>query len=266
MAQNFEGAWPDIGQQIASSLTNVPTTAAPTPTVTAQNPFGAPVEAGSSRPPHHSPTTSGSSTRTSKNPYSEQWNFGVQQQLSQFIGLENGLRRLRVASHQRRRPIQHRSHTRSRRHASQGRSIPTAFRPFMTAASAMATTTPFRCNWTSAIPVASRYQIAYTWSKSQTEDDGWFGVGRAGGAGSLQPRSVPRVVLGPIFPMCSLLTVSMRSLSVGARDFPPATAFGDYILGNWQLNSIFTWRNGQSYTVYDSATSPTSETQQLRTR
>ncbi len=39
MAQNIEGAWPDIGQQIASSLTNTPTASQPTPNVNAQNPF-----------------------------------------------------------------------------------------------------------------------------------------------------------------------------------------------------------------------------------
>src|SRR5581483_10917599 len=40
MAQNIEGSWPDIGQQIAPSTTNYPTTTNPTPTVTAQSPFG----------------------------------------------------------------------------------------------------------------------------------------------------------------------------------------------------------------------------------
>src|SRR5260370_24196294 len=38
IAQNFEGSWPDIGQQIATNL-NQPTSQSPTPTVTGQNPF-----------------------------------------------------------------------------------------------------------------------------------------------------------------------------------------------------------------------------------
>lgn len=37
-AQNISGLWPDIGQQEAAGL-NAPTSASPTPTVTAQNPF-----------------------------------------------------------------------------------------------------------------------------------------------------------------------------------------------------------------------------------
>ena len=67
MAQNIEGAWPDIGQQIASSLTNVPTAAQPTPNVTAQNPFNA-SGSGLFPPPRRLPTTSGSMTHTLRIP------------------------------------------------------------------------------------------------------------------------------------------------------------------------------------------------------
>ena len=119
MAQNIEGSWPDIGQQIASSLTNVPTTAQPTPNVTAQNPFNA---SGSGLFPPATPFTNNQWFYDPhiKNPYSEQWNFGVQRQLNNSSGFESGLCRLGLASHQRRRPIQHRSHARSRRPAAKG--------------------------------------------------------------------------------------------------------------------------------------------------
>ena len=50
-AQAIEGAWPDIGQQIANNL-NYPTSTSATPTVNAEDPFGA-VPAASSRQPHH---------------------------------------------------------------------------------------------------------------------------------------------------------------------------------------------------------------------
>ena len=67
MAQNFEGSWPDIGQEIASSLTNVPTSTQRTPTVTSQDPFAA-GGSGLFPPPHHSAAISGSSTRISRMP------------------------------------------------------------------------------------------------------------------------------------------------------------------------------------------------------
>ena len=37
------------------------------------------------------------------------------------------------------------------------------------------------------------------------------------------------------------------------RRFSTGNKFGDYILGNWQLNNIFTGRSGQNQTVVDSA-------------
>ena len=44
------------------------------------------------------------------------------------------------------------------------------------------------------------------------------------------------------------------SIPIGkGKRFSTGNRFADYALGNWQLNSIFTWRNGQDYTVTDSA-------------
>ena len=115
MAQNFEGSWPDIGQQIASTTTNVPTSTQLTPNVTcagsicrraagglfpAATPFG-------SQKWFFDPNI--------KNAYSEQWNFGVQRQLSGSTGLESGLRGVHYASRQRWRPLRHRAHAGSRR-------------------------------------------------------------------------------------------------------------------------------------------------------
>jgi hypothetical protein len=87
MAQNFEGAWPDIGQQILASTANVPTTGQPTPVITAQDPFGG--GGGGGLFPPATPFTNNQwfFDPHIKNPYSEQWNFGVQQQLSPSLAL-----------------------------------------------------------------------------------------------------------------------------------------------------------------------------------
>jgi hypothetical protein len=79
IAQNIAGLWPDTGQQQAVNL-NVPKTSSPTPTVTSQDPFAG---AGNSFFP--APTPFGQVgfmyDPNLKNPYSEQWNLGVQQAL-----------------------------------------------------------------------------------------------------------------------------------------------------------------------------------------
>jgi hypothetical protein len=80
IAQNYVGQWPDVAQNILPNL-NVPSATAPTPSVTGQNPFGA---GASFLPP---PTPFGTNTYfmdpAIRNPYSEQWNLGVQHQFGQ---------------------------------------------------------------------------------------------------------------------------------------------------------------------------------------
>ena len=79
-AQNIAGLWPDTGQQQAVNL-NVPKTSSATPTVTSQNPFAS---VGNSFFPAPTPFTQVGFEYDPnlKNPYSEQWNFGVQQIIS----------------------------------------------------------------------------------------------------------------------------------------------------------------------------------------
>ena len=37
------------------------------------------------------------------------------------------------------------------------------------------------------------------------------------------------------------------------KRFSTGNRVADYILGNWQINSVFTWRNGQPFNVSDSS-------------
>ncbi len=87
MVQNAEGSWPDIGNPDLPQV-NVPSTASPTPTVTSQNPFGGTPGGGLS--PAATPFTDNDwfFDPNYKNAYSEQWNFGVQQQLSNSLSLK----------------------------------------------------------------------------------------------------------------------------------------------------------------------------------
>jgi hypothetical protein len=249
MAQNFEGSWPDIGQEIAGSLTNVPTDAQLDPTVTAQNPFAA---SGNALFPPATPFGSNQwyFDPHIKNPYSEQWNFGVQRQLGSSLalrvdyvgstthranvgGLYNTALTPGPGSAQARAPYPY--------------SIPTFYDHSVGTGSYNALQVQLDKRYTSGFS----YQIAYTWAKSLTVDDGWFGIE---GQVPQNPYN-PQASLGPSSTNIPNLFVAngLYEIPVGAgKRFSTGNHVWDYVLGNWQLNEIFTWRNGQNFTVLDS--------------
>ena len=96
------------------------------------------------------------------------------------------------------------------------------------------------------------FQVAYTWSESFTADDGWFNsegltvqdAYHPGASTGYAGTNVPQV----------LAINTLYDIPVGpGRRFSTGNRFGDYILGNWQLNNIFNARSGQNQTVVDSA-------------
>jgi hypothetical protein len=94
--------------------------------------------------------------------------------------------------------------------------------------------------------------VAYTWAKSLTVDDGWFGIE---GQVPQNPYD-PQASRGPSATNIPNLFVAngLYAIPVGpGQRFSTGNRISDYILGNWQINSIFTWRNGQNFTVVDSA-------------
>ena len=251
MAQNFEGAWPDIGQQILASTANQPTTAAPTPTINAQDPFGG--AGGGGLFPPATPFTNNQwfFDPHIKNPYSEQYNFGVQQQLSPSLALRmdyvgSSSHRTNVGGEYNTALTPGPGDTQPR--ALYPYSVPTFYDRSVGNGNYNALQVQLDKRYTNGFT----YQIAYTWSKSQTEDDGWFGVeGQVvqnpydpGASRGLAGTNIPHVFTAN----------GLYALPIGkGKSFSTGNRIGDYILGNWQLNSIFTWRNGQNYTVYDSA-------------
>ena len=253
MAQNFEGSWPDIGQEIAGSLTNIPTSTQLTPNVTAQNPF-----AGTGNALFPPATPFGSNQwyfdPHIKNPYSKQWNFGVQRQLGSSLalrmdyvgstthranvgGLYNTALTPGPGDTQPREPYPY--------------SIPTFYDHSVGTGSYNALQVQLDKRYTSGFS----YQIAYTWAKSLTVDDGWFGIE---GQVPQNPYD-PQASRGPSSTNIPNLFVAngLYSVPVGpGQRFSTGNRMVDYVLGNWQLNEIFTWRNGQNFTVlydYDQA-------------
>jgi hypothetical protein len=248
MAQNFEGSWPDIGQEIASSLTNVPTTTQLTPTVTAQDPFAG----GSGLFPPATPFGSNQwfFDPNIKNAYSEQWNFGVQRQLSGSLALRadyvgSGTHRANVGGLYNTALTPGPGDVQPR--APYPYSIPTFYDRSVGTGSYNALQLQLDKRYTSGFS----YQIAYTWAKSLTIDDGWFGIE---GQVPQDPYN-PKASRGPSATNIPNLFVAngLYEVPVGpGKRFSTGNRFGDYVLGNWQISPVFTWRDGQDFTVVDS--------------
>ena len=249
MAQNIEGSWPDIGQQIAPSTTNYPTTANPTPTVTAQNPFGT---GASSLFPPATPFTSNQWFYDPhiKNPYSEQWNFGVQRQLGNSLALRvdyvgSGSHRTNVGGQYNTALTPGPGDTQPR--ALYPYSIPTFYDRSIGTASYNALQVQLDKRYSSGFS----YQVAYTWSKAFSEDDGWFGVEGQTVQDPYHPKA-SRGLSGTNIPNVFSAN-ALYDVPVGAgKRFSTGNKVLDYVAGNWQWNNIFTWRDGQAFTVTDS--------------
>jgi hypothetical protein len=250
MAQNFEGSWPDIGQEIASSLTNVPTTTQLTPTVTSQDPFAA---GGSGLFPPATPFGSNQwfFDPNIKNAYSEQWNFGVQRQLSGSLALRMDY----VGSSTHRANVGGLYNTALtpgpgdiQPRAPYPYSIPTFYDRSVGTGSYNALQVQLDKRYTNGFS----YQVAYTWAKSLTIDDGWFGIE---GQVPQDPYN-PKASRGPSATNIPNLFVAngLYTVPVGpGKRFSTGNRLADYVLGNWQISPVFTWRDGQDFTVVDSA-------------
>jgi hypothetical protein len=242
MAQNIEGAWPDIGQQIANNL-NGP---AGPPTVTAQNPFAT---SGAFPAPTPFNQVQWFYDPHIKNAYSQQWNFGIERELNasttvdlNYVG--SGSRRTNVGGYYNtdltpgltedaaRRPFPYIS--------------PTFYDRSIGSASYNALQFEMKKRYTRGLG----YQVAYTYSKSIDEgSSGWFGVE---GQSLTDPYNI-KSSRGPsgydLTHTLSFNAVYEIPVGKGKRFSTKSTAL-DYVVGNWQVNNIFSVRSGTPYNVY----------------
>jgi hypothetical protein len=246
MAQNIEGAWPDIGQLIANNL-NQPSTASATPTTTAQDPF-----AGGGGGLFPAPTPFNQVQwfydPHIKNPYSMQWNFGVQRELNSsttvdvnFVG--SGSRRLNVGGYY-------------NTALTPGPGDPQARAPFPYIAPTFydrsignGSYNALQVELNKRYSNGLAYQVAYTYSKSIDEgSSGWFGVE---GQSLTDPYNVPGSRGPSGFDLRHTLSVNtLYQIPVGHGRYSTKNAVLDYILGNWQINNIFTARSGVPFNVF----------------
>jgi carboxypeptidase family protein len=243
MAQNIEGAWPDIGQLIAQNL-NPPTGP---PTTRAQNPFG---------------TTSGLFPAPTpfdqvqwfydpyiKNPYSMQWNFGVQHQLNSSTMIEadyvgSRSRRLNVGGFYNTALTPGPGDPRSR--ALFPYIAPTFYDRSIGHGTYDAMQLEVKKRYTGGLS----YQVAYTYSKSLDEgSSGWFGVE---GNSLTDPYNITGSRGPSGFDLTHTLAVNtIYDLPLGkGRRFLIHNSALNYALGNWQVNGIFSARSGLPFNVY----------------
>jgi hypothetical protein len=245
-AQNYEGDWPDIGQELTNNL-NHPTSAHPTPIVRGQDPFAT----GGSLFPAPTPfnQVQWMMDPYAKNPYSMQWNFGLEHQLNaattisaNYVG--SGSRRMDVGGY-------YNVALTPGPGDAQARALYPYIGPtFYDRSIGKADYDAFQFQLNKRFSKGLAYQVAYTWSKSiDLCASGWYGVE---GQSCSDPYHV-QASRGPSgFDLTHVLSVNtLYELPVGkGKRFQTNNNFLDYALGNWQFNTIFLARSGLPYQVY----------------
>lgn len=250
MTQNYQGSWPDTGT-LQINNTNTPGTVY----TSAQNPFA---QNGGNLP---AATPFGSSNVNYmvdplwKNPYSEQYNFGIEQQLVHNTILV--LNYVGSASHRMDVGGYYNTGTPCTT------CISFATRPAGTTGQPFPYTVPEK-SWDHNGASASynalqamyrgrlsglQYMASYTWSKTLNEGgDGYFGVE----GGVPEDPYNPKGSRGPAsFNIPQIFTANfVYDLPIGVgKTFSTKNRIVNYAIGNWQVNGIVTGRSGQNFNV-----------------
>jgi hypothetical protein len=244
--QNIQGSWPGVGQQIAENL-NVPKPGQPTPTVRGNDPFAG--SGGLFPAPTPFNTVQYYYDPFLKNPYSMQWQFGVERQVDTSTTLSlnyvgSGTRRLDIGGYynvaltpgpgdpQQRSLFPYIAATNYDRSIGKG--------------SYHALQAMLNKRYHKGLA----FQVAYTWSKALDYcSSEWYGA-------DAQTCTDPYNVNGSHGPsgydLTHVLSVNaLYELPIGkGKIIQTNNKVADYILGNWQVNSIFLARSGLPYQVY----------------
>jgi len=249
MTQNYQGSWPDTGT-LQINNTNTPGTVY----TSAQNPFA---ENGGNLP---AATPFGSSNVNYmvdplwKNPYSEQYNVGIEQQFGNRTVVS--LNYVGSASHRMDVGGYYNTGTPAvaasfaARGTNTGQPYPyTVPQKSWDHNAASASYNALQASLVRQFDSGFAYTIAYTWSKTLNEGgDGYFGVE----GGVPEDPYNPRGSRGPAsFNIPQILTANvLYELPFGTgKQFSTGNRVADYVVGNWQLNGILSGRSGQNFNV-----------------
>ena len=242
-AQNYEGGWPDVAQQLDNNINNKLSQSV-LPNKTGTNPF----PEGLFPAPTPFNQVLWYMDPNSKNPYSMQWNFGVQHQVGQdtvvtanYVG--SGSRRLQVGGYY-------------NVALTPGPGDPRQRSPFPYIAPTFYDRSWGRSNYHAFQFLLDRkfgkglaYMVSYTWSKSiDIASSGWYGVE---GHSSQDPYNFnqDRSVSG--FDVPHMLSVNwLYQIPVGpGKRFSPGNRVLTNIVGNWQVNGIVVLRTGRVFNL-----------------
>ncbi len=250
MTQNYQGSWPDTGT-LQINGTNLPGTIY----TSAQNPFA---QNGGNLP---AATPFGSSNVNYmvdplwKNPYSEQYNLGIEQQFGDRTVLS--LNYVGSASHRMDVGGYYNTGTPcttcisfASRGTNTGQPYPyTVPQKSWDHSAASASYNALQASLVRQYSTGFGYTIAYTWSKTLDEGgDGYFGVE----GGVPEDPYNPKGSRGPAsFDIPQILTANMiYELPFGTgKRFSTGNRVADYVIGNWQVNGIFSARSGQHLNI-----------------
>jgi Carboxypeptidase regulatory-like domain/TonB dependent receptor len=246
IANNNVGTWPDIGTSAVSNL-NLPSAASAVPTVPYNNPLGA-IGTGllPAATPFNQLTFFYDPHR--KNPMSKQWNFGGEQQLNNstavtlnYVGMSSTRLDIGGFYNTALTPGPGDPQTRSL----YPYIIPTNYDRSAGSANYNALQAALNKRYDDGWS----YSIAYTWSKViNVGADGFFGSEGGVPQDPYHPAAYDRSVAG--FDLPNILAVDLLyqvPLGRGKR-FSTGKSALDYVLGNWQFNSIFTSHSGVPFT------------------
>jgi hypothetical protein len=248
LAQNYQGSWPDIGTQSVQSL-NLPSGTSLLPTVTGQNPF---LGASASDLPASTPFTPSNANYyvdpNIRNPYSEQYNLGIEQQLTQNMNLSLNY----VGSESHRLDVGTYYNTA----VTPGPGDPSArsLYPYMIASNydrsiGNGTYNALQIALSRRFEGGLAYQISYTWSKSIDEgSSGYFGVE---GTNVQNPYNIrgDRSVSAFDLPQQFTANVNYEAPVGRGKRFSTGNRLADYALGGWQGNAIFSAHSGQNFSL-----------------
>ena len=252
IVSNNVGTWPDVGALDSPPQLNLPTSASPTPTVTATNPLSITGTGGANVLPAATPWNVNFffADPNIKMPRAQQWNIGIERALGSgtsltinYVGMKSD-------------------------HLDVGGSYNTALTPGPGDPSSRSLY-PYMgvSGWDRPVGEGNynglqtslikryadgwSYSVSYTWSKTINDGtDGWFGSEGGTPQDPYKPAAYgSRSVAG--FDSTNVLAVStLYAVPIGrGMRFSTDNRALDYILGHWQFNNIFTAETGFPYTV-----------------
>ena len=250
MTQNYQGSWPDTGT-LQINGTNTPGT----PYTSAQDPFAANSGNLPAATPFGSSNVNYMVDPRWKNPYSEQYNLGIEQQFGDrtvmslnYVGSSS--HRMDIGGYYNTGTPCSTCKSFASRGTDTGQPYPyTVPQKSWDHSGGSASYNALQASLLRRFSTGLGYTIAYTWSKTLNEGtDGYFGVE----GGVPEDPYNPRGSRGPAsFDIPQILTANViYELPFGKnKRFSTGSSVGNYLIGNWQVNAILSGRSGQHINV-----------------